>query len=140
MSDEVKLIAPKVSIEELQTMILRAEKATEGEWTYNVDEGVLYGPHTVSGIEWLSCCNWDEHTMNFVAHARTDLPRVAQYAMSLLEEKEQLRDLALDLWGCLNDFASSYMDGGNVVESRGNMGRALADVIPRAKALLGSDA
>ena len=64
--------------------------------------------------------------------ARTALPA----ALRALQEHRKALDDAIDLLG---DFANSYLskDGRTVFETRGSMGRRLAKLWPKARALLG---
>jgi hypothetical protein len=52
----------------------RAEAATPGPWDY--EDGILRvaDPDEIVGLHVFSCCNIDDDTMTFVAHAREDIP------------------------------------------------------------------
>lgn len=85
---------------ELEAMRERAEAATEGPWTADGLEGNLDSPRgRVAEATW-----WREVDAQFIAHARTDVPRLvaALEAVLLVHQPDEDMDCTADgdPWPC----------------------------------------
>lgn len=93
--------------EQMKAMLELAVKASEGPWHrskptrrggFTFGENNIYSESGVSVVGWSGFDDSDlpkyQHRANarFIAHARTDFPRILRYALELQEEVERARD------------------------------------------------
>lgn len=101
----------------------REQLAQAGPWTYHMDgqsESQLTAGENIYAVDYiLSCCNVDERTLQFIAHARQDIPDLLNELAAANQRVEQAEQRAAALREALVK-ANSLVSGGIcVIGARG---------------------
>lgn len=89
-----------ITLEDLDEIDAYCTKAIDGPWFVGADKAEECGPHANSGLslvdtgrsnDWTVArlCEWP--TAEFIAQARTDLPRLSQALRALLDQQADLQ-------------------------------------------------